>query len=66
VRRPPSAAARAEAERLRAPTALAAGGEVVVDFSAYTAAAAARGRIPSPDAPSPHATAEGTADGGAR
>jgi transposase len=66
VRRPPSAAARAEAERLRAPTALAAGGEVVVDFSAYTAAAAARGRIPSPDAPSPDATAEGTADGGAR
>jgi hypothetical protein len=66
VRRPPSVAARAEAERLRAPTALAAGGEVVVDFSAYTAAAAARGRIPSPDAPSPDATAEGTADGGAR
>jgi 3-dehydroquinate synthetase len=62
VRRPPSAAARAEAERLRGPATTAAGGEVVVDFSAYVAAAAARGHIPSPDT----SNADATTDGGAR
>jgi transposase len=52
VRRPPSAAARGEAERLRTP-APAAGGEVVIDFSAYVTAAAARGRITPARAPRP-------------
>lgn len=67
VRRPPSAAARAEAQRLRTP-APAAGGDVVVDFSAYVAAATAQGHIPGPDTPNTttDTTNEAKTDGGAR